>query len=161
MQLIDGKNQTNRFVYDLYGRLFEQYNPAGAPVLANSYDDGGNVVRPNGSPWVNTYAYHALSRLESIVNSVGTFSYFYQSVDAGNAKGSLLRKIGFPNGAYVTNTFNNMGQLLSTILKSGAGVTLNSHSYSNNVAGQITRHTRLDGVYTDFGYDDVGQLKKA
>jgi YD repeat-containing protein len=78
----------------------------------------------------------------------------------GVGKGSV-RKLTFPNGSYVTNGFDNVGRLVSTILKNCQNVSLNVHSYSNNVGGQATRQTRTDGSYVDYTYDAAGQLLSA
>src|SRR6478609_6061660 len=78
-----------------------------------------------------------------------------------NAKGSLIKQITLPNGSYVTNAFNSMGQLLSTYLKDSGHNVLNSHSYTYNVGAQRARQTRVAGDYVDYTYDSIGQLQSA
>jgi len=61
----------------------------------------------------------------------------------------------------VTNSFNNMGQILSTALKSSSNTVLNSHAYAYNTGGQRTKQTRTGGDYADYAYDNIGQLTSA
>jgi YD repeat-containing protein len=91
----------------------------------------------------------------------GTFTYSYQGTDPGNTKGSMVKKLLYPNTAYVTNTFDGNGRLLSTILKNSANTSLNSHSYTYNSGSQRTRQTRSAGDYVDYTYDSIGQLQSA
>ena len=120
-----------------------------------------SVQQPNGAAATFRYTYDAASRLTNLASIAGSFGYEYQTTDASNGKGSLIRKLTMPNSSYVTNSFNNMGQLLSTYLKNSSHSVLNAHSYSNNVGGQRVKQTRTGGDYLDYTYDDIGQLKTA
>ena len=74
---------------------------------------------------------------------------------------SLINKITLPTGAYVTNTFDSLGQLTGTFLKDSAHAVLNSHAYVLNDLGQRLRQTRADGSYVEYGYDNIGQVTSA
>jgi len=54
-----------------------------------------------------------------------------------------------PNGAAIPNSFDTVGRLTGTYLRSGAGSALDTHSYGYNLGNQRTSHTRTDGSYVD------------
>jgi hypothetical protein len=59
--------------------------------------------------------------------------------------------MGLPNPAYITNTYDNMAQLSSTVLKKGDDITiLDTATY-----GYATNDLR-----TDFTYDGLGRLRE-
>src|SRR5439155_859179 len=71
-------------------------------------------------------------------------------------------KLVLPNSAYITNAYDSMGRLLSTVLKNSSGNSvLNSHSYGYNLGNQRTALTNTLGDYRSYGYDKIGQLKTA
>jgi RHS repeat-associated protein len=105
------------------------------------------------------YAYDNNRRLTTIASSTeGTFNYGYDPTMKLH-----VNRVGFPNGAYITNTFETMGQVTGTYLKDGSGTILNSHVYAYDPFNfkDISRQTRTDGSYVDYNYDGIGQLKSA
>jgi RHS repeat-associated protein len=66
-----------------------------------------------------------------------------------------------PGDSTITNEFDGLGRLLSTVLKDALGGTLNSHAYEYNDGHQRTKQTFAPGNYVDYTYDDLGQLQTA
>ena len=93
------------------------------------------------------------NRLQTITDPNGLYTYSYST------PGSLRNKLSLPNGAYVTNVFDSLNRVTGTYLKNSSHFLLNSHTYLYNAENQRTKHTRTDGSYVDFTYDNVGQLK--
>src|SRR5207247_7080192 len=75
--------------------------------------------------------------------------------------GNLVTNLALPNGAAITNAFDNVARLTGTWLKNSGGSILNSHAYSYNLAGQRTSVTNTFTNYVSYTYDNIGQLKTA
>ena len=88
----------------------------------------------------------------------GSFIY---TLGGSSATSSLIRKIGLPNGSYITNTYDNVARLLTTKLLNSSSAVLNSHSYGYNAANHRTALTNFAGNYVSYTYDLIGQLKTA
>ena len=115
-----------------------------------------SLLQPNASPWTQSYAYDDQWRLTNISSATGTFSYTWTGAQA-----TLPARLSLPNGAYVTNSFDALGRLTSTVLKNSSQTALNSHAYVYDVAHQRTRQTLKEANYCDYGYDPLGQLTSA
>jgi RHS repeat-associated protein len=63
-----------------------------------------------------------------------------------------------PGGAYITNTFDPVARLLSTVLKNSTNGVLNSHQYGYDPAGERVWQTNTFRDYHWFTYDKIGQL---
>lgn len=167
------------FAYDAAERITGVANGAGTTSFSYYYDllsaedgpwDGDTVSfsynnrlrsalaigQPNASPWTQTYAYDGGRRLTGITSPAGTFSYQYT-----NSPSSLIKKLLFPNAAYVTNTFDSVGRLAGTFLKNSGNSTVDSFQYDHNTGGRRTAVTALAGNYINYGYDNIGQLTSA
>ena len=69
--------------------------------------------------------------------------------------------MGLPSGAYITNYYDPVARLLSTLLKNSGGSTLDSALYGYNEGNQRTAYTNAAGAYVLYTYDPIGQLKVA
>jgi RHS repeat-associated protein len=160
---VDGVG-TTRYSYDAAGQLLSEDGPWGDDAVSYSYANrlrtGLSVQQPNAAAWSQSYAYDALRRLTNITSPAGAFGYSY---DAGPASSpaSLVRKLTLPNGAYITNEFDSVARLTSTVLYNSQDVHLNVHTYSYDLASQRTRQAFQAGNYVDYTYDPIGQLKTA
>jgi RHS repeat-associated protein len=156
---------TTTFTYTANGELASEDGPWDQDMVSYTYANGQRtsmtLQQPNASPWVVSYGYDSANRLSTITSPSGTFSYTYQGTDASNARGSMVKKLLYPNTAYVTNSFDSNGRMLSTVLKNSSHTTLNSHSYTYNSGNQRTKQTRTGGDYVDYTYDSIGQLRTA
>ena len=75
------------------------------------------LQQPNASAWVQNYTYDMAARMTGIASPAGTFSYTYNPGLAGTASASsLVANIALPNGAFITNTYDNNGRMLGTWL---------------------------------------------
>ena len=130
--------------------------------MSYSYNDrlraSMSITQPYSSPWQQIYGYDALRRLTSLTSGAGTFGY----VPGGTSSGSpLVKRINFPNGAYMTNDFDSLARLKGTFLRDSADTLLNSHEYLVNAGHQRYKQTFKDDNYVDYIYDDIGQLISA
>ena len=53
-----------------------------------------SIARPNASAWQVSYQYDVVGRLEWITSPAGAFRYAYQTTDAKNGKGTLVKSSG-------------------------------------------------------------------
>ncbi|HEX9596690.1 MAG TPA: hypothetical protein VF982_07430, partial [Anaerolineales bacterium] len=99
--------------------------------------------------------------LEQLVSQAGAFDYFYDST-----RNLKLARILLNGVIGITNSFDSVARLSGTKMQydviPGSASVLNSHTYTNNADGQITRETRGWGLnWIDFTYDSAGQLLSA
>jgi len=114
------------------------------------------LQQPTGT-WTNGFAYDAAKRLSSVTSRAGSFSYQYRATNIEN----LVATLTLPNGAAITNDFDDLAHLTKTHLRTSAGALTNKHEYTYNAAGQRTQQTRIDGSTVDYTYDNIGQLQTA
>jgi RHS repeat-associated protein len=160
LSLTDGKSQTTRWTYDLYGRATNKLDQAGTEILRYKYDaesrltnrwtaakgntgygyDGvGNLTNINypTSPDV-ALQYDWLNRLTNMVDAAGTTKYAYT---AGN---QLLSEDGPFASDIVTNTYaNRLRTALS--LQQPSGLWTNQFVY--DAAGRLTNVTSSAGSH--------------
>jgi RHS repeat-associated protein len=167
--------------YDALNRVTSQVDAAGSTSYTYTYS--GNLATEDG-PWANdtvTYTYHssvprlrtslslqqpsgawnnglsydATKCLQTLTGPMGNFTYTYKGA------GNLWTNLALPNIAAVTNDFDGSARMLGTYLRNSSGAILNKHTYLYNTAHERTRHTRTDGSYVSFTYDNISQLKTA
>jgi RHS repeat-associated protein len=108
------------------------------------------------------YEYDSAKRLSSVDSTAGTFGYTYNpGLNSLVTASKLVDRLALPNTSYITNSWDGLGRLTDTYLKSNGGTALNRHSYTYNNGNQRTRQTRQDDSYLDYLYDDVGELYSA
>lgn len=130
----------------LSGIVFFNYTNA----LLNSI-----IVGQLSNNWQQTYNYDYQKRLTGVTSPAGNFSMLYKGAGGQNTK------ITIPGGNFITNQFDSLGNLTSTILKGPVLNALNSHTYSYNTLNQCTNMALLGGVYVSYDYDNIGQLVQA
>src|ERR1043166_8953204 len=119
----------------------------------NRLRTGLNLSQPSASGWVQSYTYDAARRLKTLSSPAGAFSYDYD----GTAQ-MVVKKLGVPNGAYITNAYDSTARMLATVLKNNANGMLNSHGYGYNKGNQRTALTNALGDWRDYRYDNIGQV---
>ena len=124
---------------------------------------GATLEQPGGGTFATTYGYDTSGRLNSVVSPAGSFGYTYATVTLGGYSyvPGEIAQVSLPGGPYVGQTFDNVGRLLTTSLKTEGGTVLNSHAYLNNAGNQRYKQTLTDGGYVDYAYDNLGQLDTA
>jgi YD repeat-containing protein len=70
--------------------------------------------------------YDTAKRLTSVASAAGSFGYTY------DPRNQQVGGLTLPNGAFITNSYDNVARLLSTVLKASDQSTINSHSYQLN-----------------------------
>jgi len=147
----------SRFSYDSVGQLLSEDGPWASDTVSYTYNNrlrsSLTVQNPNGPAWSQSYAWDSVKHLTNITSPAGAFSYLFQSPYA-----MLPARLLLPNGAYITNTYDNMAHLAGTWLEGSNGV-INAHEYVYNLGNQRTSVTRVDGSKVNYTYDNIGQLK--
>jgi hypothetical protein len=116
------------------------------------------LAQPYSSAWVQSYGYDTAGRLANITSPADYFEYL---LGGGSAASPLIKKLTFPNSAYITNTYDTVGRLAGTFLRNNTDALLNSHEYLVNAGNQRYKQTFKAGNFIDYTYDDIGQLRSA
>jgi RHS repeat-associated protein len=120
-----------------------------------------SVQQPSASLWSQSYGYDTANRLKTISSPAGSFTYIYDPGLNGNVTSSaLVDQINLPNGAGITNTFDNDGRMTATLLRNSTGTTLDLYDYLYNKGNQRTNVVRgsVNANYVNYSYDPIGQV---
>lgn len=157
--MVDGIGTTS-YAFTSGGQLQSEDGPWASDTVTYTYQNrlrtGLNLQAPNASDWVQSYGYDGARRMGTLTSPAGTFSYTYDPTAQMQVK-----KLSLPNGAYITNSYDNVARMLSTVLENSGNSVLNSHSYGYNVGNQRTVLTNVLGDFRNYSYDKIGQLKTA
>ncbi len=167
----DALNRLTNMV-DAAGASFLGYTPVGQ--LQSEYGRWANdtvsigytqqlrqalsLAQPGGANWSQIYGYDTAFRLQSLAASSGAFAYGYGTANPASA---LVRTLGLPNGAWVTNHYDSLDRLDYTGLLDRWGHVLDGYGYTGDPLGLRTNLTRNLGLTTNslgVGYDSIGQL---
>ncbi|HWW03186.1 MAG TPA: RHS repeat-associated core domain-containing protein [Candidatus Acidoferrum sp.] len=154
-------------MFDAVGSTYYGYNAAGqllsedgpwaddtvSYVYTNRLRASLSLVTPNASPWAQGYGYDGAKRLKTLTSPSGIFGYAYDAT-----RHTQVSSLTLPNQAYITNTFDPVARVLSTILRNSTNGVLNSHQYGYDLAGERLWLTNLYGDYRNYSYDKTGQL---
>ncbi len=169
--------QTNFYAFDALNRLTNivdaagtttrSYTPAGflasegglwsADTVNYGYTNRLLASLSIGSSWNQNYGYDLERRLVSVSSSAGNFGYGYNVTPAS----ALISAISLPNGALVTNSYDEMARLTQTSLNNYWGHTLDSYTYGVNALGlrtNIVRNLGLTSSSVSAQYDNIGQI---
>jgi YD repeat-containing protein len=143
---------TTTFTYTQAGQLASETGPWASDTVAYSYVDrlrsSLDLQQPFASAWAQSYGYDGANRLNSLTSPAGTFTYTYNPGLAGTTSSSaLVAKIVLPNGALITNTFDNNGRMLGTYLYNSGDYDLDSSAYTYNLGNQRTNVTRSFNIW--------------
>jgi len=157
--MVDGVG-TTAYGYDAVGQLLSEGglwpNDTVSDIYNNRLRMELSLAHPGGSPWVEEYEYDGARRLAGVESVAGIFYYYYDPV-----KLQRVDELSLPNGAYITNTFDNVARMLSTGLVNTGGTNVDLANYGYNTAGQRTVETNTAGDYRNYTYDNEGELVKA
>src|SRR5262249_2333003 len=139
---------TTKFTWTAIGQLASEDGPWLNDTVTYGYTERQrtslSLSQPSGSPWNQTYAYNATRQLTNVTSGAGSFTYAYDAL-----RTALIGKLSLPGGSFITNSYDPVGRLLSTILENSGGAILNSHAYTNDLADEPTKQTFKDGNYVD------------
>lgn len=143
-----------------WGALAGEDGPWAQDTVSYAYNDSLlrqslTLLQPNASAWTQSYGHDGNWRLQTLTSPAGAFGYQYRG------SSSLVTNLSLPNTAAITNEFDGLGRLLSTVLRNSSGTWLDQHGYQCDAAHQRTQQTLLDGNTWDYGYDALGQLTSA
>jgi RHS repeat-associated protein len=157
--MVDGMG-TTAYGYDAVGQLLSEDGPWADDSVSYMYNNrlrtSVSVLAPDASAWTENYGYDAAKRLRTTASPAGNFGYTYDPV-----RHQQVGQLTLPNGAYITNTYDSVARLLSTVLESSSQTTINSHSYQLNQASQRTQQVFTAGNFVNYTYDNMGQLQSA
>jgi RHS repeat-associated protein len=157
--MVDGVGTTT-YGYDAVGQLLSEDGPWADDTVSFTYNNrlraSVSVLAPDASAWTESYGYDTVKRLTTAASPAGSFGYTYDPV-----RHLQVGQLTLPNGACITNSYDNVARLLSTVLKSSGQSTINSHSYQLNQANQRTQQVFTAGNYANYTYDNIGQLQSA
>jgi YD repeat-containing protein len=143
-------------VNDAAGQLLTENGPFASDTVTNTYSNRRRIAlslqQPSGT-WTNGFGWAGARRLTNVTSAAGAFSYQYISGAQG-----LVSRIGLPNTAYITNTYDSVARLTATLLNNSGNTTLDSASYGYNVGNQRTASTNAAGAHVSYTYDKIGQL---
>jgi RHS repeat-associated protein len=154
--MVDGVGTTT-YGYDAAGQILSEDGPWPDDTVSYTYNNrlraSMSVPAPNASAWTENYTYDTAKRLSTLTSPAGSFGYTYDP-----ARNLQVGQITLRNGAYITNTYDTVSRLLSTVLKNSGLSTINSHSYQLNAANQRTQQVFTAGNFVNYAYDNAGQL---
>jgi RHS repeat-associated protein len=164
LTLVDGKNQTNTWSYDLFGRVTNKLDQALVEILRYKYDadnrltnrwsaakgdtfykydDVGNLTNVDYAASTDLqFAYDALNRLTNMVDAAGTTKYTYA------AGGQLFTEDGPFADDTVTNIYSNR---LRTGLSLKQPVGLWTNGFSYDAAKNLSEVRSRGGSFTYVG----------
>jgi RHS repeat-associated protein len=151
------------YSYDAVGQLLSEDGPWANDTMSYTYGSSRlrqtlSLLQPNASAWRQNYGYDSARRLTSVTSPASEFDYIPGGTSYAS---SLIKKLSLPNGAYITNTYDNVARLLSTALENSGNSNLDSYTYGYNQAGQRTNVIRTPGDSVSYTYDNMGQLTSA
>ena len=157
--MVDGVG-TTAYTYDQVGQLLSEGglwpNDTVNFAYANRLRNSLSVLAPNAPAWIQDYGYDNARRLTSLSSPAGTFGYIYDPVEL-----QRVDQLNLPNGAVITNTFDNVARLLSTTLMNSSAAVLDAQNYGYNQASQRTSETNAAGDFRNYAYDSAGELTLA
>ena len=148
--------RTTVYAHTRGGQLWTEDGPFASDTVTNAYLNRlrtSLVLQQPTGLWTNGFIWDAAGRLTNVTSQAGGFAYQYAAPGPG-----LIARLSLPNGAYITNRFDNVARLLTNKLNNSSQTTLDSYAYIYNPANQRTNVTRNDGSYYGFLYDKLGQL---
>ena len=144
---------TATYEYDDFSRLIKETDVTGA-VKEYTYDENGNrltfkltiddVVQMNA-----TYTYDKLNQLTAVTIGGDTTTYGYDD------NGNIVNKT---TGALVTTYTYNNGNLLTAMNTTQSLSNLYSYTSTYYLDGNVKRKTEHQHDYTDYTYNNLGQL---
>jgi RHS repeat-associated protein len=156
--MLDGVG-TTVYSYDDAGQVLSEDGPWTDDMISYGYTarqrTSLSLQAPNGSPWTQSYAYDTARRLTNVTSPAGSFEYTYDPT-----RKLLVGNLALPTGAYVTNTYDSVARLLTTMLQTN-GVGMDIYTYAYNLGSQRTNEVLTAGGYANYTYDPIGQLTSA
>ena len=181
--------QTNVFLYDANGRLYQTLRPEGVTTFQYNLDGQvTNIVSPEGwisyeyDPVMNwltraytansdvRYGYNVLSRLATVTMMKRDGVTLTTPEVATNTYTKLgsLQDVFYPNGVHAAWQYDVMNRLTNLTYTSSGGTALAQYSYVPNANGWRQSSTEIlrqvNGTYVTnqltWGYDNLGRLTR-
>ena len=153
---------TTRYTYDAAGQLLTEGGAFTSDTVANTYSNRQRVALSLQQPtdaWTNGFGWDLAGRLTNVTSPAGVFAYTYTALDSGFS-GRLVQQLSLPGGAYITNFYDPVARLFSTVLDDSGGGTLDGAFYGYNAGNQRTAYTNASETSDAYNYDPSGQLTR-
>lgn len=164
--MVDGVGST-KFSYSAANQLISEDGPWADDSITLSYNrrlrSAMVLAEPVGNAVTNEYRYDTANRLTNQTSSIaGTFLFQYSSGVSGAVSASRrVTRISEPNGAFITNSYNQDGMVAGTSLMTGGGTLLDGYSYGYNIGGAVTNALRVGESFLAFSHDKRGQITES
>ncbi len=153
LKLIDGKNQTNMWNYDLYGRATNKVDATGTEIFRYQFDANNRLTNRWSAAKGNTvYAYDAVGNLTTVDYPTSTdLSFAY---DAANRMTNMVDAVGTTKFTYTAS-----GQLASEDGPWSSDTV--SYIYNTSRQRQTMSVAQPDGSFwtQNYTYDAARRLK--
>jgi YD repeat-containing protein len=157
------RNFTTTFAYDGANRLTSITQPVAAGqqiVTSYGYDKNGNVTQfVDGNQHTTTVSYNPWNLPQTRIepSTPGQEDASLRSYTNVYDAGGLATQAIEPGGVTVTNTYDQLGRLMTQAGSGGPDAPAVSKSFSYNVAGQMIAAS-AGGVAMNFAYNTRGLL---
>jgi len=154
LTLIDGKNQTTTWKYDLYGRVTNKLDANNTSLFVYQYDPNNRLTnRWSNAKGTTVYRYDAVGNLTNVDYSAGTvytpsLSFAY---DALNRSTNMVDGVG--TTAY---SYDAAGQLLSEAGPWASDTV--SYTYTNRLRTALSLSQSSGSWSQSYGYDTARRL---
>jgi RHS repeat-associated protein len=157
--MVDGIG-TTAYTYTPSGQLVTEDGPWANDTITNVYWNRlraeMDLQQPTGL-WTNQFTYDTTRRIHSVTSPAGDFDYDYQD----SLPSTLVQMLLLPNTSYITNVYDENARVRGTFLNNSSDVTLDAAIYGYNQGNQRTGFTNAAGSYTQYTYDNIGQLRSS
>ena len=129
--------------------------PLANDTLVYSYDSASRLTNMAWGVYTAGYSYDDLNRIATVMGSEGMSTYEYL------ANGTAISQLDCANGTESLYGYDPLMRLTNLVHRTFAQGVISSFAYAYNNADQRTRVSMDNGHYTDYGYDEIGQLLSA
>ena len=154
--MVDSIGATH-FAYDAVGQLLNSGGLWANDPVSCIYTNRLRVGLGVGSAWSQIYSYDLARRIISLSSPAGAFGYNYNVAPAS----ALVSAINLPNGATITNGYDDAARLTQSTLNNHWGHVLDGYGYEYDLLGErtnILKNIGLTGSTITAGYDSIGEL---
>jgi RHS repeat-associated protein len=140
--------EVTEYFYDYQGHVTAVILPDGF-IATRAYDTLGRITNSIDPSGTNAYYYNIQGLRTAVTNSLGQVSKSVYDIE------NRVYKSTDQNGVTVTNTYDNLGRVLTRRYSDGG---VESFGYTANISGATTHTDPISNV-TTYTYDAAGRKK--
>ena len=115
--MVDGVGATH-YGYDGAGQLLSEDGPWAGDTVSYVYTNrlraSLSLSQVTAPAWVQNYGYDPARRLTRVISPAGEFDY---TLGGASSASPLIKRLLLPNGAFITNTYDNARRLKRIVIK--------------------------------------------